>query len=132
MIGLDTNILLRAFVNDDPVQSSAARRFLDRRDDAAPKFVCLVVLVEFAWSLRRTYGYPRGAVLEAVRRLLDANDTVVQCRDLVASCVSVGASVNSELSDLLIGKGNLAEGCTTTVTFDRIAARRIPGMELLT
>ena len=131
MIGLDTNILLRAFVNDDPVQSASARRFLDRPDGSAPKFVCLIVVVEFAWSLRKTYGYSRPAVLDAVRRILDASDTVVQRRDLVSLCVALGSSINSDLSDLLIGQGNIEDGCERTVTFDRKAARRAPGMELL-
>ena len=131
MIGLDTNILLRAFVNDDPLQGASARKFLNQPDDRAPKFVGLIVVVEFAWSLRRTYGYSRQAVLHAVRQILEASDTVVQRRDLVSSCVALGTGINSELSDLLIGQGNLEDGCERTLTFDRKAARRVPGMELL-
>ena len=131
MIGLDTNVLLRAFVNDDPAQAAAARQFLANTDSRVPRYVGVIVLVEFAWSLRRTYGYPRPAVLDAIRRLLDASDTIVERRDLVASCISLASTINAELADLLIGQGNLEDGCERTLTFDRKAAQRIPGMELL-
>ena len=57
LIGIDTNVLLRAFVNDHPEQAERARKFIGSRTASDPAFVCLVTLVEFAWSLRTTFGY---------------------------------------------------------------------------
>ena len=51
MIGLDTNVLLRLFVEDDPAQSDRARRFVDAAAADEPCIVNPVVLAEFAWTL---------------------------------------------------------------------------------
>lgn len=130
MIGLDTNILLRVFTNDDPVQSASARGFVEASAGEKPLFVCLIVLVEFAWSLRRTYDYTPDMVRDAVGRLLDASDIVLEQRDLVEGCLAASRG-RTDLADLLIGHGNRAQGCSVTVTFDKQVARTVSGMELL-
>jgi predicted nucleic acid-binding protein len=52
MIGVDTNILVRIFAADDGRQAASAIR---RIDNGAPGqiFVNVVVLAEFAWTMRR-------------------------------------------------------------------------------
>ena len=129
MIGLDTNILLRAFTNDHPAQSASARNLIGRAT-GEQLFVCIVVLVEFAWSLRQTYKYSPETVREAIRRLLNASDLVLEQRSLVESCLDAGDS-RMDLADQLIASGNLQQGCSATMTFDKRAAKAIPGMELL-
>ena len=53
MIGLDTNVLLRLFIEDDAAQSERARRLVDASAANAPCVVNPVVLAEFAWTLAR-------------------------------------------------------------------------------
>lgn len=129
VIGLDTNVLLRAFTNDDPVQSAAARRLIGQPGGNS-YFVCIVVLVEFTWSLRRTYEYPPETVREAVRRLLDASDLVLERRGLVEACLEA-SKCRMDLAGQLIARGNLEQGCSVTMTFDKKAAKTVSGMELL-
>ena len=56
MIGVDTNILVRIFAADDGRQAASAIRLID---DSAPGqvFVNVVVLAEFAWTMRRAYKW---------------------------------------------------------------------------
>ena len=52
MIGLDTNVLVRYIVQDDPDQSAAAERLIEGRCTAqAPGYVSVSVLVlaELVW-----------------------------------------------------------------------------------
>ena len=58
VIGLDTMILLPVFIDDDPLQAAAARRFILK---AAPSglFVSDLVLAEMVWTLgRSSQGQP--------------------------------------------------------------------------
>jgi predicted nucleic-acid-binding protein len=53
MIGLDTNVLLRYLVQDDPVQSPRATEIITRRlSEEEPGFVSLVTILEVVWVLK--------------------------------------------------------------------------------
>ena len=53
MIGLDTNVLLRLFVEDDPAQTRPRAPPVDAATADEPCLVNSVVLAEFAWTLAR-------------------------------------------------------------------------------
>ena len=53
MIGLDTNVLLRYLVQDDPVQAPRATEIVTRRlTQQEPGFVSLVTILEVVWVLK--------------------------------------------------------------------------------
>jgi predicted nucleic-acid-binding protein len=117
-------------VSDDANQYRLAHQFFAQRSMEDPAYVCLVVLIEFVWSLRRSYRYSESDAREAVRRMMSAADILLEKHELVEECM-MAANSDLGLADLLIAAGNLAEGCSHTVTFDKVAARGIPSMELL-
>lgn len=123
MIGLDTNVLLRAVTNDDPVFSPTARRILAGLTPAAPGVLNTVVLVEFAWTLRKAYRYSRDEVIARIERVLRSAAYVVTDRDAVNAALVRCEQENIEFPDALIGELNLAAGCRTTLTFDRALDR---------
>jgi predicted nucleic-acid-binding protein len=52
MIGLDTNVLLRYLVQDDPVQSARATEIITSQlTEQEPGFVSLVTILEAVWGL---------------------------------------------------------------------------------
>jgi predicted nucleic-acid-binding protein len=56
MIGVDTNVLVRYIVGDDPKQSKLAITFLEKTcSKENPGFVNLIVLCELVWVLRGAY-----------------------------------------------------------------------------
>jgi predicted nucleic-acid-binding protein len=58
MTGLGTNILVRYFTQDNPVQSPLANQIIDRRLTAAnPGFIRVVAMVETVWVLGHAYGF---------------------------------------------------------------------------
>jgi len=66
MKALDTNVIARYILNDDPVQSPAAARQLQE-----PSFVSATVLLECAWVLSSRYGLDRATLAKAFRRLIE-------------------------------------------------------------
>jgi predicted nucleic-acid-binding protein len=66
VIAVDTNILVRYLVADDPVQTDRADAVL--RSGAV--FVPTTVLLETAWVLRTGYRFKRAAIVDGITKLL--------------------------------------------------------------
>ena len=74
MRAVDTNVLVRLFVNDEPAQAASARRIAS--DDSI--FVPKTVIVEFEWVLRGVYGQPRAAIASAIEALLQTANVEIE------------------------------------------------------
>lgn len=131
MIGLDTNVLVRYFAQDDEAQSRAAVRVVDALTDEAPGFVSLVVLCELFWVLGRAYRLPENEILAIVEGMLSARELRVQEPDLVHRAVRSSRGTAAGFVDALIVELANAAGCSESVTFDRQAAK-LPSMRLVT
>jgi predicted nucleic-acid-binding protein len=127
MIAVDTNVLLRHLLQDDPEQSPAASRFFALRTPDDPAFVSTAALLELIWTLRSRYGYPQAAVSSVVWSLLRSRDVQVQDSAGVRRAVWDAADESADLADAIIAHAAIDAGCDSTVTFDR-RAQRLPGM----
>ncbi|MGH6877971.1 MAG: PIN domain-containing protein [Rhizomicrobium sp.] len=124
MIGLDTNVLVRHLVADDPAQARRVDRLLAERCSAAePGFVNRIVLCELVWTLDRTYGYGRADIARVIEHLLLVRELRVEDSEHVAAAVRRFRRQNVDFSDALIAEINTAQGCEATATFDRKAAK---------
>jgi len=129
MTGVDTNILVRYFVQDDPQQAERASRFVASRSADDPGLVNHIVLCEMVWVLENAYRIPRESIsgaLEAIMRsdrlkVADPQDAWTALREY---------QDGADFADALIAAVNQRLGCERTVTFDRKAARR-PGFQAL-
>lgn len=131
MIGIDTNVLVRFLVDDDPVQNVRARDFLSARSAEEPAFVSAVVLAETVWILHQRLKYPMTMITDLLQGLLAADGLVIEYTEELDALVS-GGQPQADLADYLIAWAATRAGCGRTLTFDRKAASRVPGMELLT
>lgn len=131
MIGADTNVLLRLVVDDDAAQHELAKQFFAARSANDPAHISLIVVAEFSWALRRLYAYDRDQIADVVLALLQSPDLIVERRDLVEEAAQLSRQPKVGLADTLIARLAVADGCRSVVTFDKDAAKRIPGMELL-
>ncbi len=132
MNAVDTNVLLRYIVNDHPEQSARAISFLGVRTADDPAFVSLIVLVELTWVLRRLYRFSRLQVQAVLMQIVETAGLVIEDEFLVSTLVYRKVALKDELADHLIAYAAARSGCLRTLTFDRRAAERVDGMELLT
>jgi predicted nucleic-acid-binding protein len=124
MIGLDTNVILRCFVDDDPRQAKQARQFVSTRcTPENPGFIDRVVLCEMVWVLLRGHRFDRKKAAEIVSKLLASSDIVLEDRDAVRAALRTFTDRNIDFADALIGEVNRARGCEATATFDHKAAK---------
>ncbi|MET0172341.1 MAG: type II toxin-antitoxin system VapC family toxin [Agrobacterium vaccinii] len=129
--GIDTNILLRVAVNDDPDQRDRVVNFIDELGENDTLVVGVVVVMETAWVLERFYGYSKDAVLDFIQAILERREIEVPDYEVVGNAIDICRNSGADFSDAVISEMNRMAGCTVTYTFDQKAARKIPGMELL-
>lgn len=130
MIGLDTNVLVRFLVQDDPEQATAATALIGGLTAAEPGFICREVMVELVWVLERAYGLGRADVSQALDGLLEAQELVVEAADRVALAADRYRKGGAGFADQMVALAGQGAGCRETVSFDRKAAA-IVGMRLL-
>ena len=124
MIGLDTNLLVRLVVGDDPEQTSRAQRFVNRNcTPESPGFINCVVLAELVWVLASSYHYSRSEIAAAVDGLVTGRDRLVEHHDAVRASLDDYRTGQLDFTDALIGHVNRSRGCDATATFDRKAAK---------
>lgn len=130
--GLDTNVLLRVAIDDDLAQRDQVNRFLETLGEQDVLIVCLAVILETAWVLDRFYGYPKDAILDFIQAILERREVEVPDYEVVGNAIDICRDSGADFSDAVISEMNRLDNCAVTYTFDVKAARKIPGMELLT
>lgn len=130
MIGLDTNVLVRYIMQDDPRQSPKATRLIEALDSESPGFVTVVSVVELYWVLTSCYGLGGHDFKRALDALLRAKQIVVDRADQVLRALRVFDDGKADFADCLIERIASSAGCAETLTFDAGAAKH-SGMSLL-
>ena len=116
-IAVDTNVLVRAVMHDDPVQASRAAQTLA---DAELIAVALPCLCEFVWVLLKVYGLQPADAAAAIRALLATANVEVN-RPAVEAGLSV-LDAGGDFADGVIAYEGRWLGGETFVTFDKTAA----------
>ena len=130
MIGLDTNVLVRYIVQDDPAHAACASDLIESLSGTSPGFVTIVSVVELVWVLQRCYQATRREVADVLETLLRSKDIVLENADLLWQALRCYTASSADFSDSLIERSAHAAGCEYTLTFDRNAASTV-GMRLI-
>ncbi len=130
MIGLDTNVLVRYIMKDDPRQSARATALVESLDIDRPGFVRLVSVIELYWVLTSCYHLTNEQVKQALEALLRTRQIVVDRSDQVLRALRVFDAGKADFADCLIERTAASAGCKNNMTFDVKAAKHA-GMTLI-
>ena len=120
MNGIDTNVLVRYLVEDDPIQSRRAAAWINTIAAEADRcFVSAIVLCELAWVLRGAYKVSKDDLLRVLDQVLATSQFVVGDKDVVRRAVALYRAGRADFADYVIGALHREAGCAKTVTFDR-------------
>lgn len=119
MTGVDTNVLVRFLVGDDPGQESRAAAFFARAASAGEKlFVPQIVVCELVWVLGHAYGKDRAEIAAGLESLLRARQLVFEELDEIRNALERFAAGDGDLADWLVWERSRAAGAERVVTFD--------------
>ena len=126
MRAVDTNVLVRLIVRDDPKQVEAAEAFISRG-----AWVSHVVLVETTWVLESVYELNPALIAITVEMLLNHEHLTVQDADAVeAALENFRARSAVSFSDNLIVEIARKTGHIPLGTFDKALAK-VDGVQRL-
>jgi len=130
VIGLDTNVLARYYVQDGGdgeaiKQREAARRLIE---SGRPLMVCKTVLLELEWVLRGYYKFSTAEIARVMNHILSLPQVTVEDRTSIVQALS-HCEAGLELADALHHASY--RGCDTMASFyDKQFARRARRMGL--
>ncbi len=131
MIGIDTNILLRLWLNDDPAQNKRIDALLAGHGSTPGSLLVTdVVLAEAVWTLRSAFEQDKAAQLIAIRSLLDETAFAFEDREAVIQASELFERGHCGFPDCLVVARHARHGCDFTATFDR-GMRKLPGVKVL-
>ena len=117
MIGLDTNVLARYYVDDRADAEATRQREVARRilESGQPLMACKTVLLELEWVLRGYYQFRRGEVFAVFRHLLSMPNVTLEDRQAIEQAVALGEA-GLDFADA-VHHASYAQ-CTRLVSFD--------------
>ena len=124
MKGLDTNVLVRYIVQDDPEQSKLATQFIEHEcTPESPAFINSVVICELVWVLESAYEYPRQDISKVIEQILRTREFHIHEPELLWQSLWGYKHKGADFADHFIASINVHHGCKFTATFDKKAAR---------
>jgi predicted nucleic-acid-binding protein len=114
----DTNVLVRALTGDDERQSRIAQAELKKADVVA---LALPVLCELVWVLSQGYRIRSSEIAEAIRRLINGANVVVNRPAAEAGLALLDAG--GDFADGVIAYEGKWLGADTFISFDKRAVK---------
>ncbi|MCK4869704.1 MAG: type II toxin-antitoxin system VapC family toxin [Gammaproteobacteria bacterium] len=124
MYGVDTNILVRFFTQDDLKQARMADKFiLQHCANEGAAFINCIVLCELVWVLESGYKYKREQIAQTLEQLLRVKQFHIENISAVQHAVMRYKNVGTDFADALIAEINSEYSCEYTVSFDKKSIR---------
>jgi predicted nucleic-acid-binding protein len=117
-ITADTNVLIRAITGDNALQSKAAQTALRNAEAVA---LAIPALCELVWVLSQGYRIPSRDIAEAIRRLMNAENVVVNRPAAEAGLTLLDAG--GDFADGAIAYEGSWLGADAFVSFDKKAVK---------
>jgi predicted nucleic-acid-binding protein len=130
MIGLDTNVLARYYIDDEADEQAQRQRLAARRliESGQPLMVSKTVVLELEWVMRGYYKFSASEVAEVLQHLMDQTHIVIEDRAAVEQALS-NCVVGFDFADAVHHASYRT--CATVATFDdRKFAQRAKKMGL--
>lgn len=123
MTGIDTNVLVRYIVQDEPEQSRKATSFIESLNEKSTGVIDLIVLIELCWVLTRAYKYDKKDVVRVIEQVLTTDCFDIEKSEIAWVALKAYKEGTADFSDYCIGLLNCSSGASHTVTFDKKAAK---------
>lgn len=128
---IDTNIILRILVADDPEKRKACEKLIrEAPDKGVLLHVLPVTILETVWVLEKVYRLDRKRVREIVEAIINTPELLVEMREVLLKALRDYDEKNVKFSDALMAHWGVEKGYRIVYTYDRKHFDRIDGLEV--
>jgi len=121
MIAVDTNVLVRFIVDDDPQQCRKARHFFQRCvKESLRIYIPDIVICETVWVLSRAYHLSRNEIAHVLEGLFSSADVEYDSPVCLSKALASYLKKSGDFADYLILEKARELGCEKLCTFDKI------------
>ena len=124
------HVVVRYIMQDDPRQATLTNKLIESLSRESPGYISFICLAEIYGVLDHSYKLTKPQIKEAVPSILTSESLLVENKELVGRAFYSYTFGNADFDDCLIAQCAIAVGCSSTVTFDKLAAKSA-GMQLL-
>lgn len=118
MLGSDTNVLVRAVLDDHLEESKLAKRFLKKAAEGKKLFISSYAILEMIWVLK-VKKRSRKEISEALLCLLDSPGVLIGQRDVIISALEKYMKGKADFGDYLILAEGELYGASKLASFDK-------------
>lgn len=130
MFGLDTNVLVRFLLKDDPDQAELAHQRIKMALDSGEVVrISLLTVLETEWVLRSYGKLDKDLIIQTFQHLLETQDVAIEQEEVLEQALFYYKSANADFADCLMVSRYQRSG-TTMLTFDAKAGK-LPSTQLL-
>lgn len=118
MIGIDTNVLVRVCLDDNPEEAEIAKQLLKGLSTQKKLFISSYAILELVWVLKGK-GKSRQQVVELLLTLLDSPGIVVGQREVLLTALEYYQRGKADFGDYMILAEGEANHTHYLATFDK-------------
>jgi predicted nucleic-acid-binding protein len=118
MISVDTNILVRIFLENEPEQTKRAQNLMNQTGHGMRIFISSYALLEFVWVMK-TKKIPRSEIYNALIIMADTPGITIGNREIVLSAAEKYHKGKADFGDYLILADGEHHGSKKIKTFDQ-------------
>jgi predicted nucleic-acid-binding protein len=131
MIGLDTSVVLRLLLSDDPAQKIRAANLIQQAKRLETRvIITLAVVLEVEWVLRSSAKMNKAQILNVFNLLLESYDVEVEDEKVLEQALHIYDKAAADFAECLFLAQYQRMGCSAMLTFDAKAAG-MTGAELV-
>ncbi len=118
MIGCDTNVLVRAVIEDDPAEAKIAKQFLKKISTEKKLFIASYAILKMVWVLK-VKKRTREEIHDAILNLLDSSGVAIGQREAITAALEMYAKGKADFGDYLILAESRLHGAPALASFDK-------------
>lgn len=130
MQSLDTNVVVRLILGDDPVQVPLAQEVWFDALGNGGVFLSMAVLLETHWVLSRSAGLDRTRIASELQRLSQLEGVALENPEAVERAIARYVDSQADFADCVVLECSRAQGALPVRTFDKRFAR-LEGVSLI-
>jgi predicted nucleic-acid-binding protein len=125
MIAVDSNVLLRIALRDDPEQAARAERLLSHTAAQGERIaVSTTAVIESVWAMRKPYKISKVAIVAFLQGLILNRSIHLLERELIVEAAGIYNALPVDFADCIISVSSARAGVAATFSFDADAVDR--------
>ena len=123
MYAIDTNVLIRYIIEDDPEQAQKAAEAIEQLTTETQGFISCIVLCELNWVLKTAYKISKGERVATLQKVLSVPVFEIEQLDCCLKALRRYQKGQADFSDYLIQQIGEKHGYEILLTFDQKASK---------